>query len=74
MWKTNVARLLTLLLLAVLLSACASSSPPPPLVVVPPPPPAQIMEPEDLSASYSASVQALLEQWLKRLTDWREKL
>lgn len=36
-------------------------------------PPAEIMEPEDLSESYSAIVLRLLQSWVNRLTDWKQK-
>lgn len=66
--------LITLLLLA--LSGCGSFKPSSPLPLSPvvvPQAPAEIMEPEDLSESYSEIVLKLLQNWAKRLTDWKTK-
>lgn len=67
-------KLLALLLPLLLMTACASSRPP--LVIPPaqiPPPPPELMEPEDLSQSYSEIVRKLLQAWQVRLTDWKAK-
>ncbi len=65
--KRNAALLLSL----ALLTGCASSVKPSTAQI--PPPPAELMAPEDLNGSYLESVQIILQDWRKRLTDWRAR-
>lgn len=73
MRKTNARRLLLPLVLSLSLIGCATPSPPlqaaRPAQI--PPPPAELLEPPDLSSSYSELVQRLLQTWRQRLTDWK---
>jgi len=63
-----------LLALSLSLTACATTSPPAEPVKPPqiPPPPPELMEPEDLSGSYSDIVRLLLQNWRGKLTDWKQ--
>lgn len=73
---TKIKNALLLLSLLLLVSGCSNlrpSSPLPPSPVAVPAPPAELMEPEDLSGSYSEIVLKLLQNWAKRLTDWKQK-
>lgn len=74
MQTTNARRLLPLLVLGLSLTGCAVKSPSLPALVpiVIPPPPSELME-EPWSGSYSNSVQQLLLEWRKTLTDWRRR-
>ena len=65
-----------LLALSLSLTACATTSPPSEPVNPPqiPPPPLELMEPEDLSSSYSEVVRLLLQTWRSKLTDWKTRL
>lgn len=67
--RTSAALLLSVLLL----TACGSFKPPSTGQIQLPEPPAELMEPEDSNGSYLDSVQILLQNWLSRLTDWKEK-
>ena len=67
-------KLIVWLLPLLLMTACASSKPP--LVIPPaeiPRPAPELMEPEDLSQSYSDTVRKLLQAWQARLTDWKAR-
>ena len=62
--------LLPALLLALSSTGCATNSPP--LIVSPakiPAPLPELVEPEDLSVSYSELVRNLLQTWRQKLTD-----
>ncbi len=74
MQTTNARRLLPLLVLGLSLTGCAvkSLAPPAPVPIVIPPPPVELMR-EPWSGSYSDSVQQLLLEWRKTLTDWRRR-
>ncbi len=71
---TNARLLLLLLVLSLSLNGCAvkSLAPPAPVPIVIPPPPVELMQ-EPLNGSYSDSVQQLLLEWRKTLTDWRRR-
>lgn len=72
MSKRSVRPLLLPLLLSLTLIGCATPSPP--QVVKPaaiPAPPAELLEPPDLSQSYSDIVRKLLQTWQQKLTDWK---
>lgn len=73
--KRNVLKPL-LLALSLSLTACATTSPPAEPVKPPqiPPPPAELMEPEDLSVTYSELVRRTLQEWRGKLTDWKRNL
>jgi len=71
---TNAKLLLLLLVLSLNLTGCAvkSLAPPAPVPVVIPPPPVELMQ-KPSSGSYSDSVQQLLLEWRKKLTDLRPR-
>ncbi len=56
-----------------LLTGCAGLNPPSVQSTQIPPPPAELMAPEDSSASYLDSVLILLQSWRTRLIGWKEK-
>ena len=71
--KRNARRLMLPLALSLSLIGCATSLPKeiataPPQI---PPPAPELMEPPDLSATYSDVVQKLLQTWLELLTSWK---
>lgn len=72
----STKRLLPLMLALLLtsLTGCATNSPSPVQQAKIPLPPPEIMEPEDLSESYSEIVRKLFKEWRGKLTDWRQKL